>query len=156
MSPIELPEPLAKASHNTYRRRMRGISIRAVVLATLAVFGVDIVSGVVLIAVFGGPVLEPGLSDEQLRHAVAAMNENKSYLTAALVLGTASTVLGGYIAARIARSVPYFNALAFGLLATFLSALTSGGLPAWFRAVGLALTVPAALLGGHLLRRYRI
>lgn len=134
---------------------MRGISIKAIVLASLAVFGVDIVSGAMLIAAFHGPLSSAGLTDEQLRSALDAMNQDSAYLTAALILGTASTVLGGYIAARLARGVPYFNALAFGVLGVVLGVLTTRDLPLWFKVTGLALTVPAALLGGHLAKRGR-
>ena len=67
----------------------------------------------------------------------------------ALILGTASTVVGGFLVARIARSIPYFNALAYGGLGMVLSTLTTGELPTWFRAVGIGLTVPASLLGAY-------
>ena len=132
---------------------MWGISIKAVVLASLAVIGIDIVSGIVLAAVFGGPSLSAEMTDEQLREAAAAMAQQPGYLTAALILGTASTVLGGYLAARLARTVPYFNALAFGVLGAVLGLLTSSELPTWFRVVGLGLTVPAALVGAYLAKR---
>jgi uncharacterized membrane protein YjgN (DUF898 family) len=132
---------------------MWGISIKAVVLASLAVIGIDIVSGIVLAAVFGGPSLSAEMTDEQLREAAAAMVQQPGYLTAALILGTASTVLGGYLAARLARTVPYFNALAFGVLGAVLGLLTSSELPTWFRVVGLGLTVPAALIGAYFAKR---
>lgn len=129
---------------------MPNINIKAVMLATVAVFGVDIISGMILISVFGGPALDSGLSDEQMRRALQVLFQDVRYLTLTLLLGTASTVLGGYLAARLARSVPYFNALAFGVLGLLVSALTSGDLPTWFKIVGFGLTLPAALLGGHI------
>lgn len=129
---------------------MPNINIKAVMLATVAVFGVDIISGMILISVFGGPALDSGLSDEQMRRAPQVLFQDVRYLTLTLLLGTASTVLGGYLAARLARSVPYFNALAFGVLGLLVSALTSGDLPTWFKIVGFGLTLPAALLGGHI------
>jgi hypothetical protein len=133
---------------------MRGISIKAVVLASLAVIGIDIMSGIVLAAIFGGPALNSEMTDAQLRQAAAAMVAQPGYLTAALILGTASTVVGGYLAARLARTVPYFNALAFGVLGVLLGVLTSSELPAWFRVIGLGLTVPAALVGAYLAKRH--
>lgn len=129
---------------------MPNISIKAVILASLAVFGVDIVSQMTLINIFGGPALGSGLSDEQLRAAMLVLFQDTRYLTLVLVFGTASTVLGGYLAARLAGSVPYFNALAFGVLGLIVSTLTSGDLPLWFKIVGFAVTLPAALLGGHI------
>ena len=132
---------------------MNGVSIRAVVLATLAVMGIDIMSGIMLASIFGGPQMENAVTDEQIRAAALAMLENRAYLGWALVLGTASTVLGGYLAARLARIVPYFNALAFGAVGVVLGAMTSGDLPTWFRVFGLSLTIPAALVGAYLWKR---
>lgn len=141
---------LAKARACTYSWRMHNISVRAVILASLAVFGVDIVTNFLLISLFGGPTFSAELSEEQMRRAFQVLFQDARYLTFALILGTASTVLGGYLAARLARAVPYFNALAFGVLGLTVSMLTSGELPMWFKIVGFGLTVPAALLGGHI------
>ncbi|MET0535610.1 MAG: hypothetical protein ABW171_15445 [Steroidobacter sp.] len=129
---------------------MHNISVRAVLLASLAVFGVDIVTGFILINLFGGPALGSGLSDEQVRAALQVLFQDARYLTFALICGTASTVLGGYLAARLGRAVPYFNALAFGVIALTVSTLTSGDPPIWFKILGYGFTLPAALLGGHI------
>lgn len=129
---------------------MQGISIKAVVLASLAVLGVDLMSSIVLTQMFGGPGFGSGLSEEQLRAAAQVLYQDVRYLTLGLILGTMSTVLGGYLAARLARAVPYFNALAFGVLGLLISLIGSSELPLWFNIVGLLLTLPAALLGGHI------
>jgi hypothetical protein len=129
---------------------MHNISVRAVILATLAVFGVDIVTNSVLSSLFGGPTFGSQLSDDQIRRALVVLYQDARYLTFALIFGTASTVLGGYLAARLARAVPYFNALAFGVLGLVLSALTVPDVPTWFKVLGFGLIVPAALLGGHI------
>ena len=71
-------------------------------------------------------------SDEQVRAAAIALAKDPGYLRAALILGTASTIVGGFLVARIARSIPYFNALAYGVISMVLSTLTTGELPAWF------------------------
>ena len=127
------------------------IDIRAIVLATLAVFGIDFVTGLVLFSVFTDQVANA--SDEQMRAAAAALATDPGYLRAALILGTASTVVGGFLVARIARNIPYFNALAYGVLGMVLSTLTTGELPTWFRVVGIGLTVPASLLGAYFGKR---
>lgn len=129
---------------------MQNISIRAVVLASLAVFGIDVIWSFLLINLFGGPTFGSGMTDEQLRSALQVLFQDARYLTFALICGTASTVLGGYLAARIGRAVPYFNALAFGVLGLAVSMLTSGDLPTWFKVIGYGFTLPAALLGGHI------
>lgn len=129
---------------------MPNISIRAVILATLAVLGVDILSGMVLTQVFGGPGFDSNLSQDEIRRAYEVLMQDVRYLTLGMILGTASTVLGGYLAARLARSMPYFNALAFGVLGMLISMIGTGDLPMWFKILGLILSLPAAVLGGHI------
>jgi hypothetical protein len=128
------------------------IDIRAVVLATLAVFGIDFIAGIVLFSIFSSGQIT-NASDEQVRAAAMALARDPGYLRAALMLGTASTVVGGFLVARIARSIPYFNALAYGGIGMVLSTLTTSELPTWFRLVGIGLTGPASLLGAYLGRR---
>ena len=129
---------------------MRGISIKVIVLATLAVFGIDFVSGTVLMGAFGVPL---SASPEVARAAIEALNRNSHYLVAVLLLGTASTVVGGYLTARLSQRVPYFNALAFGVVGVLLGVPASQSLPLWLIVVGLGVTIPAALLGAYLARR---
>lgn len=129
---------------------MHNISIRAVILASLAVFGIDIVWNYLLINLFGGPTFGSGMSEEQTRRAYQVLFQDARYLTIALIFGTSTTVLGGYLAARLARAVPYFNALAFGVLGLLVNLLASVDVPIWFKIIGFGSTVPAALLGGHI------
>ncbi|HEY6641216.1 hypothetical protein [Povalibacter sp.] len=130
---------------------MRGISIKAIVLATLAVFGIDIVSGILVTVMFSPSLWS--LPEDQLQLAIDVLNANPSYLASTLFLGTASTVIGGYLTARMANQVPYFNAAGFGLVGLLLGVPLTGDLPFWFRALGLGLTLPAALLGAYLSKR---
>jgi hypothetical protein len=62
-------------------------------------------------------------------------------------------VVGGFLVARIARQIPYYNALAYGVLGMVLSLLMTSELPTWFRVVGIGLTVPASLVGAYFGRR---
>jgi hypothetical protein len=103
-----------------------------------------------LISLFGGPTFGSGMSEEQMRRGFQVLFQDARYLTFALIFGTATTVLGGYLAARLARAVPYFNALAFGVLGLTVNLLTSVDVPIWFKVIGFGLTLPAALLGGHI------
>jgi hypothetical protein len=131
---------------------IRNLDIRAIVLATLAVFGIDFITGLVLFNAFGGAEIA-NANEEQVRAIAAALAKNPGYLRAVLILGTASTVVGGYLVARIARSIPYFNALAYGVLGMLLSTLTTAELPTWFKVIGIGLTVPASLFGAYFAKR---
>jgi hypothetical protein len=133
--------------------RMHGINLRAILLASLAVFGVDVVWTFLLVSLFGGPAFDSSRTDQQIEAAMQILLQDPRYLSCALLFGTASTVLGGFIAARLARVLPYFNALVFGLLGLIFSVFATGNVPTWFKVIGFGLTVPAALLGGHLAKQ---
>jgi len=141
---------LAKVRAGSYSCGMQNISIRAVILATLAVLGVDIISGMLLTQMFGGPGWDTELSKEEIQRAYQVLMQDVRYLALGLLLGTASTVLGGYLAARLARAMPYYNALAFGVLGILISMIGAGDLPTWVKILGLGLSIPAAVLGGHI------
>jgi CBS domain containing-hemolysin-like protein len=129
------------------------LDIRAIVLATLAVIGIDFLVGSVLMSAYAGEQIASATDDAARKAVLAALAANSEYLRAVLILGTASTVLGGFLVARIARSIPYFNGLAYGVVAVVLNLLPTQGLPTWFKVVGIGLTVPAALLGAYFGKR---
>src|SRR5690606_12736796 len=64
-SPKAAP-PCARMPGFCYRIRMHAISIKAVLLATLAVIGVDILSGMLLLGIYA-PDLKPSMTDEEVR-----------------------------------------------------------------------------------------
>ena len=132
---------------------MSHLDIRAIVLTTLAILGLDFIIGSVVISVFAGEQVA-NATDEQTRKAIiVALAANGAYLRTVLILGTATTVVGGFMIARIARSLPYFNALAFGVVGVLLNVVPASQVPIWLQVVGVALTIPAALLGAYLARR---
>ena len=122
---------------------MARISIKAVLLGFGAMLVLDTLVGIVLYGTFGGG----GTAEQAVSEAVA----NPAFLLVSAVLGSLTTAAGGYLAARIAKSYPYFNALALGLLGAVFGLLFWPQYPAWFNILGLVLVVPAALLGGHVL-----
>lgn len=131
---------------------MHAISIKAVLLASLAVIGVDILSGFLLIGIYA-PEMSAEMTDAETRQLLSDLLRNRGYVALSLILGTASTVLGGYLAARLARTVPYFNALAFGILSILIGVLTPVDLPTWYRAFAIIITIPAALVGAQVAKR---
>jgi hypothetical protein len=129
---------------------MSHLDLRAIVLATLAVLGVDFIVGSVVFSVFAGEQIATANDDQARKAIINALAANPGYLRAVLILGTATTVVGGFMVARIARSLPYFNALAYGVVGILLNLVPASTLPTWLKVVGIGLTVPAALLGAYL------
>jgi hypothetical protein len=131
---------------------MNRLHPKAIFIAMLLSLALDVVGSIVLVALFGGR-FDDGLTPEQMEAALREITDGTPFLLASLLYGTATTFIGGYIAARLARSHPYFNALAVGVLGLLLSLLLSDTAPWWFDVLGFLSTLPAAVAGGHLFVR---
>ncbi len=129
---------------------MNKISIKAVILATLLVFALDIVCGIVLVGIMGISAITPEMGEEQIAETILATTTSMPFLLSSLILGTLTTLLGGYVAARIAKKEAYWNAGAIGVIGVILGIITAGEYPLWFSLLGDLMMVAAALLGGHL------
>ena len=132
---------------------MARVSIKAVLLGFGAVLILDTMLGAALFAILGGDAFSDEGSEQQVRDAMQASISSLAFLLSSVALGSLTTVVGGYLAARIAKSYPYFNALALGLLGAAFGLLFWPQYPIWFNLLSLVLVVPAALLGAHLLTR---
>ena len=131
---------------------MRGISFKAVLIATVAVFGLDIFVGSVLVGIFSEG-FSPEMTEQEMDALFAGLLENGAYMFWSAVLGTLTTIVGGYIAARKAGSLPYKNAFAFGLLGILIGSFMMGDLPTWYNVLWVVTTLPAALCGGYIAKR---
>jgi hypothetical protein len=126
-----------------------GRSILAVLAGYLtlaaAVVAVDFSLGTLFPGAFPEPV-EPG-----------ARPPTAGWLGVILLYSSVFAVLGGYVAAWVARRSERLHALAFGLLLEAMTLAewyaTRGWRPAWYHALLALLPIPAALLGGWLRSR---
>jgi hypothetical protein len=125
---------------------------KAIIIAMLLSLALDVVGSIALVASFGVQVAQ-GMTEEQVNAAIQAVTSTDGFLFAALLYGTATTIFGGIVAARLARSHPYFNAFAVGALGIVLGLLLGGDAPFWFEALALFVSVPAALAGARLALR---
>jgi hypothetical protein len=130
---------------------------KAITVAMLLSLALDLFGQHLLLAAMV-PAVTPGVSSEA---AFKLAMEVPEFLLALLVYGTGPTLFGGYVAARLARRTPYFNAMAIGALGIVLSLVLSTvvdsevAVPFWWLAAGYLLSLPAAVLGGHLALRQR-
>lgn len=127
---------------------------KAIIIAMLLSLALDVVGSIALVASFGVQVTQD-MSQEQVNAAIQAVTGTGSFLFASLLYGTATTAFGGFVAARLARSHPYFNALAIGVLGIVLGLLLGSDVPFWFEALAFLVSVPAALAGGQVALRQR-
>jgi fructose-specific phosphotransferase system IIC component len=123
---------------------MSGISIKGIILGVVAVLVTDVVAGIGLTV---------ALADEgslKSKEAIAQLTHSEPFLIGSVFFGTLSTVLGGYVAARIAKRSQYANAAVIGVLGVTFGVMLSGGYPFWFNAIAFLLVLPAAIWGGHI------
>ena len=116
--------------------------------------GCSIVAGIVLTVIFSviaGP--QEGATEEML----ARMSQSWPFLLFSMAVGGGFTVLGGYVAARMARHSFLKHALAAGaislVLGTFLFRGDDGPYAGVMALLGYGLHLPLALLGGWLVAR---
>lgn len=136
---------------------MKRFHVKAIVLGALVMIALDMLTGVVSYVVFGGDALQPGATQEEIRAVAELVQQSDAYLLTALIFGTLTTVLGGYVTARLARQLPLLNACALGVIGICVGLLLSGPgqSPLWFDAIGYISVIPAAIVGGVLGRRAR-
>ncbi|MBC8027396.1 MAG: hypothetical protein H7Y89_15505, partial [Steroidobacteraceae bacterium] len=113
---------------------MRKIRITAVVIAFVAELGLDQIFATILLVAFGHSGFSPDLSDAEKVAFVQAVWSDGAFVLCAFVLGTATTILGGYVCARIAKVFPYYNGLAIGVVGFVFTLLVMGEAPWWYTA----------------------
>jgi len=128
------------------------ISIKGVILATVVAIIMDIIAGIVMMAILGSHSFKVGMTEQQMHEAILAVTFSTDFLLGSVIFGTLSTIVGGYIAAQVAQNNYYMNAAVIGVLGIVLNALTTTDYPIWFNSLNILLALPAALMGGHLAR----
>ena len=126
------------------------IRISAVAIAFVAELGLDqIISAIMLIA-FGHTGFSAEMSEEERKAFVTTVWNDGAFVFVAFIAGTATTILGGYVCARIAKTFPYYNGLAIGVVGLVFTLLVMGEAPLWYTILGLLMAIPASIYGAHL------
>jgi hypothetical protein len=133
---------------------MNRISIKAVAIAFFAEMAADMLRASLLFGIFAQGEISSDMSDEEMRKVAEAVAANGDYLLWTLVLGTATTIGGAYLAARIARQFPYYNGLAMGITGIVMLLIFWSGTPTWLNVIALLITIPASIYGAHLAKQH--
>lgn len=133
---------------------MNKISPTAIAIAFVAEFVADIVLQTLLFAIYAGGAIQESMTQEELKAAVDALSNTPAFLLIQIVRGTATTIAGGYLAARLAGSFPYYNGLGIGVVGVVFSLFFLGKSPLWFEAYGILMSVPASIYGAHLAKKH--
>ncbi len=127
------------------RISFKGIIIGAVVSVVIVTIGVLILATVNI-----NKLAQKGLSNQQITEQLKSHAYDNDMLFIIFVICTIATVLGGYTAARIAKTSIYYNSGLLGIIGIILGLFFIGQNPIWFDALGLLTIVPVSLFGGYL------
>jgi hypothetical protein len=146
-------EEFEVANDSKARRRMKNIRLWAICAAFIAELVADLIISSITLAVLSDGSLSPDLDRETLNKATEAILDSNEFLMSRLMLGTLTTVGGGYLAARLAKTYPYYNGLGIGLIGLIFCILQWGE-PLWLNFFGLVMTLPASIYGAHLAKMH--
>lgn len=131
---------------------MPDLSYRALLTAFAAEVLVDILVAQMVFGVFAGERLAPDMTREELAAVVKVVYETTSYTQWMFMFGMGTTIAGAYLAARLAKRIPYYHGLAMGVIGLVFIVLFWQG-AGWMDWLAVLLTVPLSLLGGHIARQ---
>ena len=133
---------------------MYRISIPALIIAFFAEFAADVVIQHTLLLVLAGSALNSDMTPDDFRKAAEIVIATPAFVIGGILFGTATTFGGAYLAARIARSFPYYQGLAMGLLgiAYILYFWQAGAV--WLNLLGILTNIPVSIWGAHFAKRH--
>jgi hypothetical protein len=132
---------------------MKNIRLWAICVAFIAELVADLIISSVTLAVLADGSLSSDLDQEALSKATETVLDSSEFLMSRVILGTATTVGGGYLAARLAKTFPYYNGLGIGLIGLIFGILQWGE-PLWLNFFAIVMTIPASIYGAHLAKKH--
>lgn len=134
---------------------MNRIDIKAVVIAFVAEFCADVVVQSILIGIFGRGQFASDMTEAEFKAAFETIYAQGDFQFAVFATGMATVVLGGYLAARLAKAYPYYNGLAIGVVGVVFTLAFAAGNPLWVTILAVLLTIPLSIYGAHLAKNHR-
>lgn len=131
---------------------MDEISIKAILLGVITDIAGSTVAGIIMMPIFGSNLFTEEMTGQELEEALLAMTQGNEFLLTSLIVGIIFTVIGGYVAARVAKKGIYLNSGMVGVIGVFLGILLARDAAPWFDVAGYISVIPAALLGGYLFK----
>jgi hypothetical protein len=131
------------------------ISTKAVLLGFLTDVGSTLAYGVAAGIVGCVEAIKSGLKMQEIGEKLPQIMTGPGWLAVGGLFGLGSTLLGGYVAGRIAGREHLLHGAITGGLGVLLGIACilytpSYGAPVWYSVLGLLLTIPAGMAGGTL------
>ncbi len=125
------------------------IKFKAVIVGAV----VDNAATLLLMTILAGALVSTGLSEGEVLTRMKTMGG----LLLGLILGLSCTVLGGYVAGRMAGRAEVLHGVLVAALGMIVALIfREGGIPVWFDIAGFVGMLPAGMAGGYLAQRRRI
>lgn len=122
-----------------------GIEIKAIVLGFLTDLGGSLVVGFAYGVILGITMVLKGIPQED----IATQLQGPVVLIPGLIIGFGFTLLGGYVAGRIAKYSEILHGGIVGGIGILLGLLLCGSLPLWYNIISFAGVVPVGMAGGY-------
>jgi hypothetical protein len=132
---------------------MPRVSFHALITAFTSEILVDLLLHHLVLSIFAGDRPVANMSQEATRELLETISGTTPYLPTLLVCGSLTTVAGAYLAARLARRIPYYHGLAMGLIGIAFGLFFWSNQASWLDYLGLLSTIPLSLFGAHLARK---
>jgi hypothetical protein len=132
---------------------MPRVSFHALITAFSSEILVDLLLHHLVLAIFAGDLLVANMSQEATRELLDTVSNTTPYLPTVMVCGSLTTVAGAYLAARLAKRIPYYHGLAIGLMGVAFGLFFWSDQASWLDYIGMLATIPLSLFGAHLARK---
>ena len=134
-----------------------GVQIRPIISGAVVDYVGTFVGTALYIGFFymGDALEENGSPEKAIEDAFQQMISSPEGLLTLFLIGILGTVLGGYVAGRLAKAEEVKHGALVGAVAVVLGLLQSSmgdpsPVPPWYELLGYILTIPAGALGGSI------
>ena len=133
---------------------MPRLDYKSLAIAFVAELGADILIQAFLMTIFTANLLSGSETPEQRDQVLQEAMNTTALCPTIFIFGMLTTVAGGYLAARLARRIPYYHGLAMGVVGLVYAMLMWNANARWYDYIGVLLTIPASIYGAHIARRH--
>ncbi len=132
----------------TPKLKLSDIKLKAVIAGAI----VDNAGTLLLMATLAALLVSRGLSEDE----VMGRMKSTSGLLLGLIIGLGCTILGAYLAGRIAKQAEVLHGVLVAFAGMAVALIFNESVdPLWFDIVGFAAMLPAGIAGGYLALRHR-
>lgn len=132
------------------------VNIKAIFIGFVSDFVASTIFGIALSFFMAVVLAMKGYKNAKLETQLIGLLDGTTYRILSLIVGLGFTMMGGYLAGRIAKSGEYFHSGAVGLLNVFFGLFFIGMYFTWYSVIAFLLVFPAAIIGGDMARKKRL